>query len=302
MPARLERMPDWVAAVPSKRPYVPQNWPEHLAIARAENERSRRESAWQAEDRLLLRAVVDLYGQARVENWDGSERGARAGLTEPEKPWSDRRSGRAGETVTIYDLEGNPKEVSLAEAESWWSEIEPQLAKDFRLEREAYERWLAAVSELRDDLLQEALVARVQDRAGESHLVEAQGWRSSLAPKTFYWGYVEFLDVVYGYHQEGSVVLDRSAVEGRLSGTGRDDESREPAPTSTPEPKIDDQRFPYLAFMLRAAEELSRENQGAASRAAIVAWLQSNWPSTLGAYSSVAAESMATFLLPPDEQ
>ena len=59
---------------------------------------------------------------------------------------------------------------------------------------------------------------------------------------------------------------------------------------------------PYLAFMLRAVEQLDLGRNTKLRKKVIVAWLHDNWPRDLGKRTDRKLESMATFLRRPEDE
>ena len=130
--------------------------------------------------------------------------------------------------------------------------------------------------------------------------VPAKTWLKGEADRAFFLGATKVARVgmmdVYTY--EGRVVLRQDAVERLILAKLNSDR----VGAVETEPAVDPIRFPYLAFMIRAAREGPFAPSGRTPKKVIEGWLRDNWPRQLGELKEYKLKTMATLLRRPDDE
>lgn len=246
---------------------------------------------------LRLVDALDEYGWAKVDGWTGKEAEARRTNTPPDPPWLWNIASPTTPTYFTFDDHDEVTEASQEDAEVWWAQILPVLEKEAAAENAARDRWYECWSLFRDALAGGELRAEILATNGNFYDVPERIWRSDEAPKALNSGRLEFLGRrVYteAPKHQGLVVFEiegfRAAVRGELT-----------VPES-PEAALDPARYPYLAFMLRAARELAALHEDVPLSKQVKDWLRKNWPSDLGERPETKVANMATFLRRPEDE
>ena len=218
----------------------------------------------------------------------------------PRKPDFESPEDRAGATAKVYDPDGLQRDVSLEEADAWWEVELPNLYRDWQEEKAAAGRWERAVDLVREWLAQERLESFVLTDDGHTEAVPAKMWLTGEADRAFFVGTTKVarMGTMDVYTYEGRIVLRQDEVE-RLILAKLDSPRVDAVET---EPVVDPIRFPYMAFLIRAAREGPFAPSGRTPKKVIEGWLRDNWRPELGKLTDTKVENMATFLRRPDDE
>lgn len=251
---------------------------------------------WRTEAQFYLHEAIEHIGQHDISAWDGTERAARPNYGPPEPPWTYYRSVTELKGYVAFDASGEMQVVSRPEAESWWMSIKDELMDAWRIETEAAERWNRASNIARNHLADGRITAFISTENGKLLEVPRQTWRSKAAPRYIAAGRAQIVEL-HGYStfkQEGFLVLDCQEIS-RLYAT-----TPAPADNEFHQP-IDAAKFPYIAFLIRASQEIEFA-PGRTAKKIIDHWLRTNWPTSLGAPTQSKLSNLATFLRRPEHE
>ncbi len=288
-----------MAKLPDGQPYRRKTWvdlvigPNSFAWAQPTKKKP-----WIPNSHCSLKEAIDKFGQADVSDWDGSERSSTNCKYPPDPPWNwspDKKS-----ESDYFVIEGNHSKIpaSKERALSWWNSIKPTLIEEWEVQNRSRDRWLTAIDMLRNAFSINEFEASIITHTGEFIKIPDKVWRGENGGSMFHTGDAEFV-ITAGLlvnTVSGPIVLKKDFLSPQT-----DDVRTEETETEL-NTDVDKNKFPYLAFMVRATRELNFSNTGRTSKKIIEAWLVDNWPAELGSPSPTKIGNMATFLRRPGDE
>jgi hypothetical protein len=252
---------------------------------------------WIPNDRLRVAKALEKFGASRIAGWTGSESEAIGFDLPPDPPWTwSRRKVRVSAFFKIIN-DRKIREVSEDEALSWWQSIQGDLTNEWQNEFAAARRWKECLESFRSQLAEGEIKSQILNKDGDYHDIPSSFWRSVSGEKALLDGFAEFKfvsELGYPYLTAGPIVFDAEFLYPELKLKNLEPEIAEFS--------IDGSKFPYLAFMIRAAKQAPFLSTGRTSKKVIEAWLKENWPNELGKLTESKIRGMATFLRRPEDE
>lgn len=290
-----------MATLPDGNPFRRKEWQvalRHTTIRRFEPELPELRR-WVPNTHLKIADGLEILGQKEVEHWSGNERNAKRYTNEPDPPWTWNHREEIPDFFTISEnseIEQTDEETAF----QWWQGILPTLIAEWEEETAAYRRWRACLDLMRNRLSTGQSEAYILLETGKFEPVPEQIWRGKKGGHFLSSGVAQFY-AHRGYsssdHVRGPVLVQRDFLsEDKPENSGSRVSSNIAA-------IVDEDAFPYLAFMLKVAHsDLFEVSSRRVPKKTVEQWLRENWPSGLGDPTPTKISTMATFLRRPEDE
>ena len=270
------------------RPYRRKSW---LSVIQPTREQDRQVELtwWVPNSHLRIREAMMLLGKQEISGWKGDEFEARLVTDPPDKPWLWRGTKQVDKYFTILETD-EVLECSQANAEIWWSSMEPKLIEEWTTEKSNLQRCFECVTLMRNRLSDETYEAYALEKNGRFYEIPVNEWIGENGSKMLFSGVSNFY--LSGYSQgsqiKGPVLLKADFLAS--------------ASKNQPVPLTDLERFPYIRLLLSATASGLFVNNDRVEKKLIEYWLRKNWPMELGEATTTKISTLATYLRRPEDE
>jgi hypothetical protein len=243
----------------------------------------------------MLLAMVE-FGKFKVPDFMGEEHSARNVVLPPDPPWKWAGTCIRDDRFLIFDDTDQKQFVESHDAEAWWSDILPTMQLEQADELAARQRWKSCLADFHRHLVDGKIEAFVLEDSGNLHPISTKRWMSVEGADMLHTQRANFV-TAHGYNSwrvKGQIVVESSVMEPESSALD--------AISQLADEAIDPNKFPYLAFMLKAAKLGPCNPSDHTPKKVIEGWLSDNWPPELGEPTPNKIRSMASFLRRPEDE